>query len=114
MIQGLPNLEAAPASIELLDHQQIEWHRVQHCVYLVHQYFRYDYPGPVDDLQQRLMILPADYYGDQRLLDQRLTVSSTAAETVQQCDDFGNTEINIFVPFISRTINFEAWILVKR
>lgn len=114
MIQGLPNLEAAPSSIELIDHQQIEWQRVQHCVYLVHQYFRYDYPGPVNDLQQHLMILPADYYGDQRLLDHRLTVSHPAAEIVQRCDDFGNTEINVFVPFINRTINFEAWILVER
>lgn len=114
MIQGLPNLETAPSSIELVDHQQIEWHRVQHCVYLVHQYFRYDYPGPVNDLQQRLMILPADYYGDQRQLDHRLTVSNTTAEIVQQSDEFGNTEINISVPFINRTINFEAWILIER
>jgi transglutaminase-like putative cysteine protease len=114
MIQGLPNLKDTPSSIELIDHQQIEWPRVQHCVYLVHQYFCYDYPGPINDLQQRLMILPADYYGDQSLLDQRLTVSNEAAEIVQRSDDFGNTEINIFVPFIDRTINFEAWILVKR
>jgi transglutaminase-like putative cysteine protease len=114
MIQGLPNLEAAPSSIELLDHRQIEWQRVQQCVYLVHQHLRYDYPGPINDLQQRLMILPADHYGNQRLLDHRLTVSNAAAEIVQQSDDFGNTEINVFVPFIERTINFEAWILVER
>ena len=114
MIQGLPNLETAPSSIELVDHQQIEWHRVQHCVYLVHQYYRYDYPGPINDLQQRLMILPTDHYGDQCLLDKHLAVSNKTAEIVQQCDEFGNTEINIFVPFINHTINFEAWILVER
>lgn len=114
MIQGLPNLEAAPSSIELVDHQQIEWQRVQHCIYLVHQNFRYDYPGPVNDLQQRLMILPPDYYGNQRLLDHRLTNSNETADVMQQSDDFGNTEINIFVPYINRTISFEAWILVER
>src|SRR5579884_1385290 len=113
MIQGLPNLEAAPASIELVDHQQIEWHKVQHCVYLVHQNFCYDYPGPVNDLQQHLMILPPDSYGNQRLLDHRLTISNPTAEIVKQSDEFGNTEINVFVPYINRTINFEAWILVE-
>jgi transglutaminase-like putative cysteine protease len=60
------------------------------------------------------MILPADCYGNQRLLDHRLTVSNPTAEIVQQSDDFGNTEINVFVPFINRSINFETWILVER
>jgi transglutaminase-like putative cysteine protease len=114
MMQGLPNLETEPTAMQLVDHQQIEWPRVRHCVYLVHQYFCYNYPGPINDLQQRLMILPADYYGDQRLLDHRLIVSNETAEIVRRFDDFGNQEINIFVPAVERTINFEARMLVKR
>jgi transglutaminase-like putative cysteine protease len=114
MTQGLPDLETAPSSIVLLDHQQIEWQRVRHCVYLIHQYYRYDYPGPINDLQQRLMILPATWYGDQHLLAQRLTVSHLAAEIVQQADSFGNTEITIFAPRVEQVISFDAWILVER
>ena len=114
MFYGLPNIETTLSSIDLLDHQHIEWQRVQRSTYLVHQRFRYDYPGPVSDLHQHLMILPAAHYGDQRLLDHHLKVSNSEAQTTYQYDDFGNTEITIFVPTIERSIDFEAWILVER
>ena len=74
MKQGRPDLETAISTIDLLDHQRVDWSRVQCSVYLVHQHLRYEYPGPIKDLHQRLMILPPHQYGDQRLLEHRLSI----------------------------------------
>ncbi|HZR41312.1 MAG TPA: hypothetical protein VFB12_14410, partial [Ktedonobacteraceae bacterium] len=71
MHDGLTTLEAAISAIDFFDHEQIEWQRVQRTVYLLHQHLRYEYPGPIYDLDQRLMILPPDRHGNQRLLDYR-------------------------------------------
>ena len=114
MKQGRPDLETAISTIDLLDHQRVDWSRVQCSVYLVHQHLRYEYPGPIKDLHQRLMILPPHQYGDQRLLDHRLSISNPTVETVYRNDSFGNTEINLYVPSIEHAIDFEAWILVER
>ncbi len=114
MQQGPPDLDTAISTFDLLRHQRIDMSRINRSVYLVHQHLRYEYPGPIRDLQQRLMILPPHHYADQRLLDQRLSVSNPLVETLYQHDAFGNTEITLSVPYIERAIDFEAWILVER
>ncbi len=114
MMQPLPDLESAIASIDLSECQEVDWPRVQRSVYLIHQRLSYEYPGPIRDLHQRLVILPPLQHGDQRLLDHRLTVSSPTAETAYQADAFSNTEIHSFVPVVDHAIEFEAWILVER
>ncbi len=72
----LPNLESAIASIDLSECQEIDWMRVQRSVYLIHQRLGYQYAGPIQNLQQRLVIVPPQQHGDQRLIDQRLTVTN--------------------------------------
>ncbi len=114
MTQGLPDLETDMSIVNLVDHQQIDWARVQHSTYLIHQHLHYDYPGPIHDLQQCLMILPPRQYGGQSLLNHRLNVTSSTVETVYREDSFGNTEIQLCVPYIEHSIDFEAWILVER
>ncbi len=114
MHDGLTTLEAAISAIDFFDHEQIEWQRVQRTVYLLHQHLRYEYPGPIYDLDQRLMILPPDRHGNQRLLDYRLEVSTAFFEMSHQDDDFGNREIRLAVPLVEHAIDFEAWILVER
>jgi transglutaminase-like putative cysteine protease len=114
MKQGLPDLESAIASIDLADGQEVDWPRVQRSVYLIHQHLTYTYPGPIQQLQQRLMIVPPQQHGDQRLIDHRLTITHPSAQTIYQADAFGNTEILINVPSVERMIEFEAWILVER
>ncbi|MDQ2906177.1 MAG: transglutaminase family protein [Ktedonobacteraceae bacterium] len=114
MKHGLPDLESAIAAIDLSDYQTVDWSRVQHSAYLIHQHLRYEYPGPIQNLQQRLMILPPQQHGDQRLVDYRLTVTNPSVETTYRVDDFGNTEITICVPSVEHSIDFEAWILVER
>ena len=62
------------ARLELLDPGGIDWPRVARTAYLVHQHLRYEYPAPIADLEQRLMILPRPRHGDQRRIVHRLEV----------------------------------------
>jgi transglutaminase-like putative cysteine protease len=102
------------ATLNLLDVEGIDWGRVQRTAYLIHQHFRYDYPGPVRELQQRLLIVPPDTYGDQKCIVHRLDVSAEVAGTVNEVDEFGNAVIKLSIPAIDRSIDFEAWIVVER
>lgn len=114
MNYGLPDLESAIASIDLFDYQAVDWPRVQRSAYIIHQHLRYEYPGPIQELQQRLMILPPLRHGDQHLIDHRLTVTNPTVDTTYSTDVFGNTEITVCVPSVEQSIDFEAWILVER
>src|SRR5260370_555488 len=100
MKHGLPTLESAIAAIDLFDFQKVDWSRVRHSAYVIHQHLRYDYPGPIQSLHQRLVILPPQQHGDQRLIDHRLTVTNPAIDTTYRVDAFGNTEITVRVPSV--------------
>ncbi len=54
-IQGsvVENLETP---VTLLDHSTVDWDRVRRTSYLVDQVLRYEYPGPVENLHQRLVV----------------------------------------------------------
>jgi len=102
------------ASLDLLDPQGVDWSRVRRTAYLIHQTYRYEYPGPIRDLRQRLAIVPAEQFGDQRRVVHRLEVSVSDHDTVEEQDAFGNTILTIRVPHVAQAIAFEAWIVVER
>jgi transglutaminase-like putative cysteine protease len=102
------------AALEHLDPGSVDWHRVQRTAYLVYQHVRYDYPGPIADLHQRLVMLPPRQFGDQRLVMQRLDVTPVPASRVESQDDFGNTVVTLEFPLLEESVSFEAWIVVER
>src|SRR6266852_7565051 len=114
MKQEPVDIKTQIAALNLLDVEGIDWERVQRTAYLVHQHFRYDYPGPVRDLKQRLLIVPPNVYGDQKCIVHRLDVSEPTAETASEVDEFGNHVIRLRIPSIERSVDFEAWIVVER
>ena len=114
MNQEPVDIETQIATLNLLDIQGIDWERVHRTAYLIHQHFRYDYPGPVRDLKQRLLIVPPDTCGDQKCIVHRLDVSVDVAETNSEVDEYANRVINLYIPSIERSIDFEAWIVVER
>src|SRR5579859_8078141 len=114
MNQEPVDIETRIAALNLLDYEGIDWNRVRRTANLIHQHFRYDYPGPVHDLKQRLLIVPPDIYGDQRCIVHRLDVSAHIAETSNHVDEFANHVIDLSIPLIERSIDFEAWIVVER
>ncbi|HLX56470.1 MAG TPA: transglutaminase family protein [Ktedonobacteraceae bacterium] len=114
MKQEPVDIKTQIATLNLLDVDEIDWQRVQRTAYLIHQHFRYDYPGPVRELQQRLLIVPPAMYGDQKCIVHHLDVSAEVAETVNEVDEFGNVVIKLSIPAIDRSVDFEAWIVVER
>jgi transglutaminase-like putative cysteine protease len=122
MQERLPRIDASIvaldpsqlASLGLLDHAAVDWGRVKRSVYLIHQNFHYEYPGPIAELNHRLVVLPPNRHGDQRRLGHRLEVSVSPAEVDKRRDDFGNVVLDLHVPFVESAIDFEAWIVVER
>ena len=60
------------ATLGSIDHDEIDWQNVQRTTVLIHQHFRYAYPGPVSELRQRLMVVPPDFHDDQRLVTHKM------------------------------------------
>jgi transglutaminase-like putative cysteine protease len=98
----------------LLDHRAVDWNTVRRTSYVVQQRFHYAYPGPVRDLHQCLIVVPADVHGGQRLVEHRLEVSAPGARTRSETDDFGNRRYLLEVPVVDAAVSFEVWIEVER
>ena len=122
MQERLPRIDASIValgasqikSLGLLDHAEIDWGRVHRSVYLIHQNFHYEYPGPIADLNHHLVVLPPKRHGDQRRLRHQLDVSVSPATVAKRRDAFGNVVLDLRVPYVETAIDFEAWIVVER
>jgi transglutaminase-like putative cysteine protease len=96
------------------DAGEIAWDRVARVSYLIRQQFRYDYPGPISHLQQRLIVIPPERHGDQRLVMHKIEVSNRSSEARHEVDRFGNWVINLSVDLVPDSIEFVMWVVVER
>ena len=101
------------SSLQALADDSIAWSDVTEATYVLHQRFRYDYPGPIADLHHRLMVVPREHHGSQRRIAARLDVSPHA-ETHDTLDAFGNPVATFFARRIERAIEFAHWSVVLR
>lgn len=99
---------------DVLDHRDVDWSRVKRSSCKVHQTFRYAYPGPIRDLRQRLVVVPPDLHGGQRLLRHWVDVSEPVAEARWEHDRFGNRVCHLHVPYVVDAVTFEVLISVER
>ena len=83
------------ATLGSIDDDEIDWQNIRQATVLIHQTFRYDYPGPITDLRQRLMVVPPDYHGHQRLATHKLRVSGCDLECERSYDSFGNVVLDL-------------------
>lgn len=113
-LETLIALTAAGDFPGAVDHRRVDWSRVRWSAYLIHQHLRYDYPGPIRDLRQRLIIVPPERHGGQRLVTHKLEVSAPDARTAESRDDFGNLVLSVEIAAVERAIDFTAWIVVER
>ena len=93
-----------------------DWSRVARAVYRVRQHYRYSYTGPVWDVKQRLVMIPRDQYGDQRVLRHDLEVRGMddGADVTWTTDQFGNRVANVVVKRVPEAVDFEAVFHVER
>jgi transglutaminase-like putative cysteine protease len=93
-----------------------DWSRVTRAIYRVRQHYRYEYTGPVWDLHQRLVMIPPDRHGDQRLLQHDLAIRGTEGDhrTTWERDAFGNQVARVVANRVPVGIDFEATYRVER
>lgn len=106
-------LQALPHSIQFVDHKKIDWQQVRRTHYWMYQRFRYEYPGPIRDLHQRLMVIPPDRHGPQSLSGHKLRVTSEAIIR-SDLDQFGNSIYYLDLPHVDHSVDFEVWSSVER
>lgn len=98
---------------DFIDYHAVDWLNVRRTRCQFYQRFEYTYPGPVYNLKQRLVIIPADRYGAQRLLDHRLAVNPLPISMRQASDSFGNRILELDVPEVDGVVSFEAQMTVE-
>lgn len=107
-------MDRDPAAGGLVDHQAVQWPRVRWAAYLLHQRFVYRYPGPIHALRQRLVLIPPERHGNQRLITHRLEVSSPTTELRREPDEWGNLILTLALDHVAHEIAFTAWIVIER
>ena len=79
------------------------------------QQYRYAYPTPIHDLRQRLMMLPPEEHGGQRLLERELRVDGADdVRLLSQIDRFGNVVYHVSSPAVQESVEFTAEFTVER
>ena len=98
-----------------LDWRSVEWPRARRAVYEVQQRYAYAYSAPISMVRQRLLMVPRERHGNQRLLDHQLTVSG-AEKAVQTWEDdaFGNQVCWMRSTRVAEQMVFEARFRVER
>jgi transglutaminase-like putative cysteine protease len=102
------------ATLGSVDNDEIDWQNVRQTTVLIHQAFRYDYPGPVSELRQRLMVVPPDCYGHQRLVTHKLRVTGRDLDSERSYDSFGNVVLDLTLEEVDHQVEFSTWAVVER
>ena len=110
----ISNYSASPLDrVQFIDYHSVEWGQVRCTQFWLHQRFHYQYPGRVRELRQKLIVVPADQHGHQRLRDYQFQVSAPAASIFYEIDSFGNRVLFFHIPEVDSGIDFEIWSTVE-
>lgn len=100
----------------MIEHQNVDWARVERATFQVRVHYRYTYSEPVTNVHQRLIVVPPDRHENQRILDYKLDVRGALGVPDVQWgnDDFGNRLCRVSVQRVEKSIDFEANYLLER
>lgn len=106
---------SASQHTQFIDHRTVQWSQVRRARFLFYQRFQYEYPGPIRDLKQRLIVFPTDQYGTQVLREHTLAITPqpVALNRRQAADPFGNRVLEVEVPQVAQTVAFETLMIVE-
>ncbi|MEO6527203.1 MAG: transglutaminase family protein [Gemmatimonadaceae bacterium] len=91
------------------------WDRLARAAFKVRQQYRYVYPSPIQDLRQRLMMLPPEAHGGQQLLQRDLRVEGAdEVRILSQTDRFGNLVYHVSSASVREAVEFTAEFTVRR
>ncbi|KAB8141627.1 transglutaminase family protein [Chloroflexia bacterium SDU3-3] len=97
-----------------IDHQSVRWSSVRSSSYWLHKRFHYAYPGPIRELRQRLVVVPPEQYGDQRLSSFAVHVLGAEHTASSAFDMFGNRVLSFHLPQVEREVTFEVSLALER
>src|SRR5665213_443277 len=80
---------------------------------MLHQQFRYEYPGPIERLRHRLVVAPPEAYGDQLRVDHELRVSP-GLNVAWERDSFGNLVAMISARQVEAEIQLDYTATIRR
>ena len=106
----IDGLMAAP----FVDHTTVDWATVRRVRFALHQRLRYDYRSPITNLRHRLMVLPPDVHGDQRVLTSAIDVAGPEVATHKDLDGFGNLRYEYRADRVDEMIAFEVSAIIER
>lgn len=106
--------EPAPAPAPLIDHRGVDWSKVSCVTYVVQQHFAYEYPGPIRNLRQQLIVVPRPVHGDQQRRVYQLDVDGPLARRSEQTDAFGNHVISLRLARVERLVEFRITLEIER
>lgn len=98
---------------DFIDHHGVEWGDVRRVRCRFYNRFHYEYPGPIYDLKQRLVVIPADQYGTQQLRLHQLLVQPAPISTTQATDPFGNRVLEFEIPSAEHSVSFEIMLEIE-
>jgi transglutaminase-like putative cysteine protease len=104
---------SASEYVQFIDDAAVDWRNVQRAQYLLYQRFQYKYPGPIRNLKQRLVVVPADHYGAQAVNDHYVDVSPSPSAIRQLKDTFGNHILEVEVPKANGAVSFEVLMKIE-
>ena len=102
------------AAIQFIDYRSIEWARVRRTRSLIHQRFHYQYPDPARELRHRLVVVPSNQHGQQRLCDYHLDVSVPTLSQQSMVDSFGNRIFQLYIAEVQTNLDFKVWTTVEQ
>jgi transglutaminase-like putative cysteine protease len=97
-----------------VDPKQVDWALVGQSSYLVQHRVSYEYPAPIDDLHHHLVVFAPREHGDQRRLSYQLELSTSDHRMATRTDAFGNLVVDLSVPRVESSIEFDASMVVQR
>ena len=96
-----------------IDTRLIDWSAVTRATYEVRQTICYEYPGPIKDLRQVLVVIPPDRIGGQRLIAHEIMVQPEARPRFD-VDRFGNRLCHVALPRVDRRLRFSISMRIEQ
>lgn len=104
----------AALAAPLLEYRTLDLEGAERVTYLLQQSFRYEYPGPVEQLRQRLVVLPPARHGNQHLRSHRLEVAGAATRRRVRRDRQGNTVVRLRADRVEDAVEFRIRAVLER
>jgi len=107
-------LDSAVLRAPLLDHHGLDLSEARRVRYVLEQSFRYEYDEPVNELRQRLVIVPPAQHGGQYLRAHRLEVTGAQVRRRLRRDADGNVVAWLHAERVPRQIEFRLAAVLER